>query len=55
MSEAHGHDAQAETPEFQRMRAYDKEWSGPRFVGTLVITLTIALSVIYGLASLGSG
>jgi len=55
MSEAHGHEAHEETPEFQRMRGYDKTWTGPRFVTTLVITLTIALSVIYGLASLGSG
>lgn len=49
------HHAAIEDEDFQRMRAYDKTWNGPKFVGMLVVTLAIALTVIYGLSSLGSG
>lgn len=49
------HHAAIEDEDFQRMRAYDKEWNGPKFVGVLVATLVVAISVIYGLASVGSG
>lgn len=48
------HDA-IEDEDFQRMRAYDREWNGPKFVGMLVATLAVALTVIYGLSSIGSG
>jgi len=44
-----------ESDDFKRMRAYDKEWTGAKFIGVLVVTLVIAISVIYGLSSLGSG
>ncbi len=54
MSDSHTVDLE-ESEDFQRMRAYDKEWSGPKFVGVLVVTLVIAISIIYGLSSLGSG
>lgn len=49
------HHAAVEDEDFQRMRAYDKNWNGPKFVGMLVVTLAVALIVIYGLSSLGSG
>ena len=48
------HDA-IEDEDFQRMRAYDKNWTGTKFVGVLVATLTVALTVIYGLSSMGAG
>ncbi len=49
------HAVHEESPEFQRMREYDKVWTGPRFIGVLLVTLVIANAVIYGLASMGAG
>ncbi|MBL8602841.1 MAG: hypothetical protein JNK72_13035 [Myxococcales bacterium] len=51
----HSTDTTEETPEFKLMREYDKNSSGQKFVTMLVVTLAIALTVIYGLASLGEG
>ncbi|MEZ4411113.1 MAG: hypothetical protein R3A52_32225 [Polyangiales bacterium] len=47
--------ARPEDADYARMREYDQHWNGPKFVGMLVVTLAIALTVIYGLASIGSG
>ncbi len=44
-----------ESEDFHRMREFDKEWSGPRLVMLGFVTLGVALPVIYGLASMGSG
>ncbi len=44
-----------EDADYARMREYDRHWNGPKFVGMLVVTLAVALTVIYGLASMGSG
>lgn len=49
------HHLAEESEDFKRMREFDKHWNGPKFVGTLVATLAVALTVIYGLASIGSG
>lgn len=55
MSDAHDHHDREESDEYKRMRGYDAEWGGQRFIVMGGITLVIALSVIYALASLGSG
>jgi hypothetical protein len=49
------HHAAIEDEDFQRMRAYDKNWSGAKFIGVLFATLAVALTIIYGLSSMGSG
>jgi hypothetical protein len=49
------HHAAIEDEDFQRMRAYDKQWNGTKFVGVLVVTLAVAMTIIYGLSSIGSG
>ncbi|MDO9016728.1 MAG: hypothetical protein Q8S73_16875 [Deltaproteobacteria bacterium] len=49
------HHLAIEDEDFQRMRAYDKEWTGAKFIGVLVATLAVALTIIYGLSSIGSG
>ncbi len=38
-----------------RQKMQDAYWTGPRFLGLLGITLAIAFSVIYTIASLKSG
>ena len=53
MSEHHA--VEEESEDFQLMRRYDREWSGPRLLQIGVVTLVIAISIIYGLAQLGSG
>jgi hypothetical protein len=49
------HHLATEDEDFQRMRAYDKNWNGAKFIGVLVGTLAVALTIIYGLSSIGSG
>ena len=49
------HHLATEDEDFQLMRAYDKKWSGAKFIAVLFGTLAVALTIIYGLSSIGSG
>jgi hypothetical protein len=39
----------------ERLKADDATWDGPRLIGLLLVTLAIALAVIYFIASVRSG
>lgn len=53
MSEHHA--VEEESEDFKLMRRYDRDWSGPRLIQIGAVTLVIAVSIIYGLAQMGSG
>lgn len=38
-----------------KLSPVDRAWTGTRFVGLLVVTLTLALALLYFLASVRSG
>jgi hypothetical protein len=49
-AEAHTPAHEEESADFKRMRAFDREWSGPRLILHGSIWLAIAIVVIYTLA-----
>ncbi len=42
-----------ESDDFKSMRAQDAVWTGSKLIGVLVVTLSIALTVIYVISGIG--